>query len=621
MEIQFVEWPEIVERVEGEKLMSKRGLKMPDEGTPVRRIRVWSILVVAAVVLVGASRAGAQTPPPVIFFTDLTGGPNTGGESVSGFSGTYITIYGNNFGSSQGSSTINWNGLNCLRVVPPTGSYTGWGMPYLWYQKIIVQLGAGCTPGTGNFVVSVNGAASTSPTITVNGTNLIGSQFTVQNGNIYCVSTGGNNNNTGKYPNCWHDPSKAHNTMASGDITYLEDGVSVTTEGAYTTALSLTRGPFSPSAGLVAYPGATATIGANGTVHYGIRNPAIGGTPSGWTIAGLNLRGGSCLQLTASTYRIVGNDMSCDGTAPYGGLLITSVTNYSMYGNNIHNVGGSCGSNCKLYHAVYFGDASNHIDFGWNIVDPDPGNTGVAGCRGVQWHVTNASGGQNEFDLHVHDNIIRNSICDGLNLATVNPDLGPVEVFNNVFYHNGKGPDPSGQLSGYACIWANAQNVTPVTPAKIYNNSFYDCGARGQSDGSNGIFSITIPTILTNNVSYSANSSAEPYITSISGACSLLSGNNNDWFGAGVPPCSSNLTGSMNVDPKYTSIKSGAALNNLTPLAGSPLYGAGTTSMFHTYDVTGLISPNPPSIGAYELNGASSIARPNPPTNLTVIVK
>ena len=516
-------------------MMREKELKHSNGGKSVMQTRAWSILFLTVLILTGAASAGAQTPPPVIFFTDLTGGPNSGGESVSGFSGAYVTLYGNNFGLAQGSSTVTWNGQNCLRVVPATGNYTGWGMTYLWYQKIIVQLGSSCTAGTGNFIVAVNGVASTSPTITVNSTNYTGSQFTVRNGNIYCVSTGGNNSNTGKFPSCWHDPSKARDSMASGDITYLENGVSVTTNDAYLAALSLTTGPFNPAVGLVAYPGATATLGADGSgIQYGIRNPAISGTFTGWIIAGLNLRGGSCTEMTASNYRFVGTDMTCDGATGYAGNLISSVSNYFMYGNNIHNVGASCKSNgnsCKLYHAVYFGDASNHIDFGWNIVDPDPNNTGVAGCRGVQWHVTDTSGGQNEYDIHVHDNIIRNSICDGLNLVTVNPDLGPVEVYNNVFYHNGRGPAPSGQESGYSCSWTDAQSANPVTPVKIYNNSFYDCGARGNSDGSNGFFSISIPTVLTNNVSYSASSSAEPYITSISGACSLLSGSNNDWFG------------------------------------------------------------------------------------------
>src|SRR5437660_12798186 len=90
----------------------------------------------------------AQSAAPVLFFSDLDSGPNAGGESVSGFSGAYVTLYGNFFGSAQGSSPVTLNGQNCLRVLPAVGNYSGWGSSSLWYQKIIVQLGSACTVGS-----------------------------------------------------------------------------------------------------------------------------------------------------------------------------------------------------------------------------------------------------------------------------------------------------------------------------------------------------------------------------------------------------------------------------------------------------------------------------------------
>src|SRR5215472_3422932 len=143
----------------------------------------WSGLLLLLIVLAGALPVRAQTQPPVIFFSDVDSGPNAGGESVSGFSGTYVTLYGLFFGGSQGSSTVTWNGLNCLRVIGPSGTYSGWGTPYLWYQKIVVQLGSACSAGTGNFVVTVNGKSSN------------GILFTVRSGNIFCVSTSGSDSN------------------------------------------------------------------------------------------------------------------------------------------------------------------------------------------------------------------------------------------------------------------------------------------------------------------------------------------------------------------------------------------------------------------------------------------
>src|SRR5882672_7649400 len=127
-----------------------------------------------------SSLAAAQQSPPALFFSDLSSGPNSGGETVSGFSGAYVTLYGNLFGSSQGSSAVTWNGQNCLRVV-------SWGGARLWYQKIVVQVGANCTAGSGNFVVTVGGAASN------------GLPFSVNSGSIYFVSTSGNDSNNGSF--------------------------------------------------------------------------------------------------------------------------------------------------------------------------------------------------------------------------------------------------------------------------------------------------------------------------------------------------------------------------------------------------------------------------------------
>jgi hypothetical protein len=71
---------------------------------------------------------------------------------------------------------------------------------------------------------------------------------------------------------------------------------------------------------LVAYPGATVTVGAASGPEYGIRTPSISGGPfAHWVIASLVIRGGNeCLDLTnTNDWRIVGNDMSApNGDGP-----------------------------------------------------------------------------------------------------------------------------------------------------------------------------------------------------------------------------------------------------------------------------------------------------------------
>src|SRR5208282_5269458 len=84
------------------------------------------------------------------------------------------------------------------------------------------------------------------------------------------------------------------------------------------------------------------------------------------------------------------------------------------------------------------------MDFGWNEID---GN-GQA-CRGLQFHSTAA---YDSYDLHIHDNLIHDTACDCLNLSTIDPSKGEVEVYNNVFYNCGT-DSPQGMSSSFAGIY------------------------------------------------------------------------------------------------------------------------------------------------------------------------
>src|SRR5262244_3845068 len=174
------------------------------------RIRArWAFLLC----VLGVSAVKAQTPPPVIFFTDLTFAPNSGGETVSSYSGAYVTIYGNFLGTSQGNSTVTWNGSSCLRIV-------SWGTSWLWYQKIVVQLGSQCTAGAGNFIVSVNGQASN------------GAPFSVGSGHIYFISASGSDSNSGSFSSPWRTIPHAIQTAgtSAGNIIYAMNGVQQTSD-------------------------------------------------------------------------------------------------------------------------------------------------------------------------------------------------------------------------------------------------------------------------------------------------------------------------------------------------------------------------------------------------------
>lgn len=571
----------------------------------IRSLRSLAIIL-AILATIGAVKAVGQTPPPVIFFTDITAGPNSGGENVSGTAGAYVTIYGNFFGATQGNSTVTQNGANCGRVVL-------WGGAYFWYQKIVYQLGSSCTSGS---------LAVTTPNGTSNSV-----AFAVDSGKIYCVSTSGNDSSAGTFPSaCWATPAHAILTMSAGDVTYVENGVAQTSATAYGAVVSMQGNPGGTAAApiaLVAYPGATATIGATG-IQYAVRVPQIGVNPAYYTIAGMTLRGDEALEIAFSDHmRFVANDMSCDSKSGFGCSHVDQSTNIFMYGNNLHDVGASCTSNtgnptgspCK-FHGYYYTTNTNHVDHGWNITNMNPTGSLPATGYGIQFYST---GGSDQFDLHVHDNLIKNVALGGLNFSTVNPDAGTVEAYNNVLYRTGSGPDPSGSAGAYYGI-GTAASSNHTNPVLVYNNSLYDIGARGSVTGTNGCINASMNTRAVNNVCQSTGS-GEQYLTSTGSSpnCSSFSGSNNDWFGNGSPLCTSQLTGSLNVNPDFTSLTTGS--QNLTPLGSSPLLAAGTTSLKSTHDIQGMIRPSTPAIGAYELSSGTVAQLPNPPTNLQVTVQ
>ena len=552
--------------------------------------------------------SSAQASPQV-FFSDLESGPNSGGETVNSFSGAYVTLYGNFFGASQGSSTVTWNGQNCLRVVPAVGSYSGWGAPYLWYQRIIVQLGSGCAAGTGNFVVTVNGKASN------------GLPFTVRPGNIFCVATSGNDNNAGKFPNrCWATIPKAAYKMAAGDITYVENGVNQVVRGDYDAYLPIaTSGAPGRPLALVVYPGAASTIGlGDGAVPYAIRTPNIAGYHY-WTIAGFTMRSNNIgleISFGASHFRVVALDASCPNAvgAFQGGCMDTAMgaSDIAYLGNYVHdNAQLAPNSATKGFHNMYFSTDSNHIVAAWNLIDGDTGQNKCNGgrcnaCRGIQFHSSPTGGGgpkdpsgHDQFDLHVHDNVIRNTHCDGINFATVDPSQGAVEAYNNVIYHVGTGV-LTGDQSSFACIYFPGilnNGPAPGGTAQVFNNTCYDFG-KAARDPDSGAFAVHasggMKVNFQNNVIYAL--SGQSYISPNSLSHSAaFTGSNNLFFGAGSGPAF--LSANKNLDPKFVNAKTG----DFHLLPGSPAIDAGVPLKLAT-DHDGVKRPEGQGydIGAYE---------------------
>src|SRR5216683_7914026 len=109
-------------------------------------VRSWLVFALAAVVGCGGAYTpnGGGNPPPPPSITSL--------NPTSGLVGTSVTIAGANFGATQGTSTVKFNGT--------TATPTNWSA-----TSIVVQVPAGATSGT--VVVTVGGVASNGVSFTV----------------------------------------------------------------------------------------------------------------------------------------------------------------------------------------------------------------------------------------------------------------------------------------------------------------------------------------------------------------------------------------------------------------------------------------------------------------------
>jgi hypothetical protein len=582
------------------------------------------------VAVAGAFSIRAQSTTPAIFFTDIVSGPVTGGESVSGYAGPYVTIYGNFFGTSQGSSTVTLNGSNCGRVV-------SWGTTWNWYQKIVYQLGPTCTSGA--FSVNVNGVSS----ICENNDDGNGCNYTVRSGNIRCVSTTGNNSNSGTFSGgCWQTPLYTVLHLAAGDIAYVEngvvqsgdDGTNCSTQFDWGYCNSVANGTSASPIALLAYPGATATIG-----DLSASDPAraikYGGTY--WRIGEMTLRGYGYALLDAGAYFwMVGNDIRCvDTGSQQSGCVTVSESTYSwFFGNYFHDMAPT--NSNKEGHTFYLTSDANHSWVGWNR------SYNNNSCYNFQVHssLLNAGTGLDQYDLHLHDNQINGDTCTGFNILTVDPSKGAIEIYNNVVWYTGVATQTGyPELNGYnlGCIVASGGTENGANGSgtiQVYNNTCYNSGDPGNTYAEipdykaafDWVADSTVYYNLTNNVTYQPNPggsgngwlSPQTYFGPDTAQMTCTNGH-NAFYGVGTAPSNCN-TSAVSADPQFTAVANDLTAN-FVPQSTSPLIGAGSTAKYSPYDINGLVRPSPPSIGAYEYSQGTAVARPGAPTNLSVTVQ
>lgn len=508
--------------------------------------------------------------PPHIFYTDLQSAPAQGGVAIQGqYGGAFVTIRGSGFGDTQRSSIVTLSGVPVGRIVSWTAS------------TIVVQLSRTSRTGQLKVFVPLSGSSNSVP-------------FDIRDGHLYCVSPSGRDTNSGDFASPWSTVTRAVRAMRPGDITYVMNGITQAAPDSYHAALSIEHsGTAERPIALVAYPGADPVIGDESGEEYGIRTPVIRGAPfNNWVLAGFRIRGANTsLKLVGVTnWRVVNNDFSCptgDGAA--GCVEVDASNNIAFLGNSVHDAGRPGSS--KRYQAVYFGTDSNHIEVGWNWI------TNNHSCRGLQFHSspTSATSGFNQYDLLIHNNEIAYQVCDGLNLATIDPSKGRIAVFNNLIHDVGTGPQPPDGTSSYACINSPGivnHGLAGSGTVEIYNNTLVNCGSHGGATaGAISVGPQSPDLLLRNNIVEQA--AGDRYLT-LASVAKHIRGDNNWWFGDGAGP--QVTINNHNVDPRLVPSGNGFHLSS-----GSPARRGGRDCGID-YDFSGVhrVLAGPCSPGAFE---------------------
>jgi hypothetical protein len=502
-------------------------------------------LLLALVPVLRAQPGSVTQSSPCLFFSDLESGPNIGGQNNHG---VWVTIWGKGFGAARGASTVTIGG-------GAAAEYPRWSD-----TRITFQLGPAAK--TGQIVVTLKGKSGAG----VSNSASNGLSFIVRAGKIYFVAVNGSDRRNGSFDAPWKSIVHAKEHMSAGDVTYIREGVAQISEDDYSAYLSMDRDggnnsgkPDAPKA-LVAYPGARVTIGKAHGLDFGIRTPNIRAREDWWVISQLHIIGGKqAIDMSGTGWKIVGNEIECPGGDGQVGCVETSqASRIKFYGNEVHNAGAGPAAS-KFYHAVYFSTDSNHIDVGWNHIHDN------LTCRAIQFHSSplcrpgcgsSDETGRNQFDLHVHDNLIHGDSCNGINFATIDPSKGPVEAYNNVLYHLGLA-DPKDQGGAFSCIYVAGitnHGRAGTGTVEVFNNTLYDCGANHSrnSDGSRGAFSMGagagLMMRLRNNIVYQL-----PGEIYIDGSKAQITGEKNLWFGAGTGP--QPTQGNVDADPQFVDLE------------------------------------------------------------------
>jgi len=559
--------------------------------------------------------------PPVLNFSDIISGPATGvGDGLG--SGAIVTIWGNNLGSSQGSSTVTvcgtspayiyyWQNADGTKPGGPSDLYTSHHM-----QEIAFSLPSSCTDGATTISVTVGG--STSNTL----------PFTVRSGNIYHAMTTGSSSGTGTYSDPWGSVYEGGlSGVSGGDILYIHDGI--TDENTYDSKYGILVSGKTSSESLqrayVVYPNSRymvrgsekgwttyesdSIVLSKANVEAGYYDePAESSTTALGTTGGTGIKG-------SKDGRIVGNaitDIAGKCNSGWAGAIVSSAGgasydytgNLKVFGNYIHDWG--CPQTSHFEHTTYISVRNGGYtdvdpwEMAWNRLEDNDAKYGIH-----NYDETYDSGddqcGSPTGVVKIHHNYIKNQKGPGLSLGCEAPsgyvcwDSGSFDIYENVVINSGLGPEYTDNHSvEEAAIQIRDSGIS--SPVRVYNNTVYTSGETGSNGNSVTLNDTTndgnLTVTFTNNIVYSNNSSD---FFNVDTSVYTLSGSHNSFT-------SSNGVATSTIPSVLTdNITTGVVFSSeAIPSNTSTTVDGGTTGI-SSYDLYGVSRPQSSwDVGAYE---------------------
>ncbi len=446
--------------------------------------RRWSLAIAlstAAHLLLPGARAtpvaGSEhaAPAPLVLYTDLVSGPNSGGE---GDRGTYLSIFGKNFGTTGlGTEVKVYIGgaeVSNYRYLGPSR-----GRPDI--QQITVQIGRVGNPRMGiplPIEVAVDGRPSNTDHM-----------FTVNPGRILFVDNVRGNDSRAVIGDITHPfryvqapdlTAGAWGQVRPGDIIVLRGtGTPWTDVGFERYFLRFRDKSGSPPAGrpatgpivLMGYPGEDVYI--HGTLAEGMTSGCISAI-NGQNYPGLgqwavvtDLRidcegydGPINQEIHGNNWRVVNNDLAAS-TAPTRGPNVPRMGGITgngygsaWLGNHIHDIQGSPGE----AHGIYI-DGDGTYEIAYNVIE------NIRSGNGFQTYSNGTNGSSNINNVRFHHNLIHDVSKHGINIA--DGSARGFEIYDNVIYN-----------TAFAGI---RFNTLDLENALVYDNTFYNTNTAGDS--------------------------------------------------------------------------------------------------------------------------------------------